>query len=846
MPEIGSWGGLQIRLTLPEVNDVLEPLNGALEIVNAGLDIGLSTLQIVKTFTIPTLNPTKAILDELVDLCQGTLIDLRKAGLYAHMGDFGALASGEPLSSLKSGYDGFQRRMIARLTDRRDPRRPEFNGNTTVLGIFVYTGVDVSFVDGLLDTTRFQSLRRTGQAFGQLLGVAGVSGRNTSLPTPTGLSVTYPSTPQTARPGEASYLRLIAATSQMVGRNTAIISWTLPSNANNGNPLPTIPPAGFLVEVSCFPEGFYAGWISPTASSTGGAGGGGSTEGHQSYETGTYKEGTTGQILRIMGGHDSISLDPGVIWDSCFNGSEIREGARPAFFFRDPSVPETLHNPFPKEGDIYFNQRTFFVPKEAINLQTLVGGTYTLELAQNDLPLYAPILEDGTVDTHNAVAPREVYVRVTSVNDTVTADNFKTLQWDLKPRNSAEREQVGLVSPFTLDAKGTPSGILKVVFPSQETNLYTTALQTALGIVLLSRSDIQPADPVSHGPPPEAEPVVGTPLYVYEPTGLEGPGKDLIPLVETNPQRFFGLRGSSPDSFTRDFYAKVVSLADQIMAVQGNLPPALLRARTESFNRLINWRWSDTTVEGASGNPGLNQTILESMCISRVDANTTVLCRNIYGIPGYWRDMGIAVPLAMELQARDDFARSSFGDVPDGFSSAPMVCDIRTKRAWYVRDVIPPDIYNLAAEVLSLTTSRVRPGGWMAWRPLVGVGPLAANGRVLEMVNGFLGSLSAGTESVESGILRTISFLEQRVAEIQEVLGKIRGYLDLPFQISIPDAVILPVLATGTDGVISALTASENKPADGPQAYSAGLVLLGGGLPSILVDLLLLLLSGSD
>lgn len=842
MPEIGSWGGLQVRLTLPEVNNVLEPLNGALEIVNAGLEIGLSTLEIVKTFTIPTLNPTKAILDELIALCQGTLIDLRKAGLYAHLGDFGAIASGDPLSSLKGGYDGFQRRMIARLTDRRDLRRPEFNGNTTVLGVFVYTGVDVSFVDGILDTTKFQSLRRTGQAFGQLLGISGVSGRNTSLPTPSNLAVTYPLAPQASGSDPSSYLRLIAATSQMVGRNTAIVSWTLPSNTGNGNPIPTIPPAGFIVEVSCFPEGFYAGWISPTASTTGGVGGGGSSDGHQSYETGTYKEGTTGQTLRVMGGADSIHLDPGVVWDSCFDGTEIRTGARPAFFFRDPSVPETLHNPFPKEGDVYFNQKTFFVSREAINLQALVGGTYTLEITQNDLPLYAPIKEDGTVDTHNAVAPREVYVRVTAVNDTVTESNFRSLQWDLKPRTSADREQVGLVSPFTLDAKGTPSEIVKVTFPSTETNLYTTALQTALGIVLLSRSDVQPADPVTHGPPPEDEPTVGTPLYVYEPTGLEGPGRDLIPLVESNPQRFFGLRGNSPDSFTRDLYAKVVSLADQILAGQGNLPPALLRARADSFNRLINWRWSDTTVEGASGNSSISQTILESMCISRVDANTTVLCRNIYGLPGYWRDMGIAVPLSMELQARDDFARSSFGDVPDGFSSAPMVCDISAKKAWYVRDLIPPEIYTLAAEVLGITTSRVRPGGWMAWRPLVGVGPLAANGRVLGMVEGFLGSLAAGTESVESGILRTISFLEQRVAEVQETLGKIREYLDLPFQISIPDAVVLPVLATGTDGVVSALVASESKPADGPQAYSAGMVILGGGLPSILIDLLLLLL----
>jgi hypothetical protein len=588
--------------------------------------------------------------------------------------------------------------------------------------------------------------------------------------------------------------------------------------------------------------------MAPAPSGTGGEGGGGSSDGNPSYLSGTYQEDDTGQPLRIFGGIDTVVLGEDVSWDLAFEGGNLRDGATPAFFFRDPSLPETLHNPFPKLSDgRYVNQKTFFIPRSKINAQALTGGTFTLELSRPELPLLGPLKDDGTVDVDHLTTPSEVYFRVLAVTDTVTESNFRDVKWKLQPRRSPGGEMVALQNPFTAETKGVPSETVKVTLPDQGTDNFTLALQTALAVAILSRSDLVPADPVTTGKPTPTPPDPALrPERVYTATGLESSIRDLLPGVLPNPQRYFERRGSSPDSFTRDLYQKVVSLADEITAAQGNLPPALLATYEARFNTLLSWRWSDSEVEGVSGNGAVSQTILESLNLSQVDPGETVLARNLYSLPGYWQNQGDQTPSSILVQAQQALPQSTFGP-SDVLASAPMIYDSIHKNAWYVREVIPDEIYSLAQEILGLTSaSTLTTGGWTTWRPFTSTSPLGANSEILGTLESFLRAGSAGTDSVANALDNSISFLEQRVKEIQEVLRKIDTFLDLPFQIAIPDLLVLPLLVNGTEGVLSGLAQAENKPTDGPGAYSAGLVFLGGGLPSLLVDLLLLLIGQGE
>ena len=109
---------------------------------------------------------------------------------------------------------------------------------------------------------------------------------------------------------------------------------------------------------------------------------------------------------------------------------------------------------------------------------------------------------------------------------------------------------------------------------------------------------------------------------------------------------------------------------------------------------------------------------------------------------------------------------------------------------------------------------------------------------VLNKVEGFLNTSLSGLQNVADGILRVISFLEQRVREIQELIKRIETYLELPFNISFPSVKALLLVTNGTDGIISGLLGAQQKPEDGDGAYSGGGVFVAGSAPAILVQLL--------
>jgi hypothetical protein len=597
----GSWGGFQLRLTTPEVESVASAVNTLLQLVQTSLDIGLTILRVVETFSVPTLNPVRAVATELVTLCQNALVDLRKVGVYAHLGDLRLLQRGGSFAPLRGGYAAYERRMVARLQDRRDLNRPDFTTSTTVLAVFVYTAVDVSFTDRLLNTQALQPLRRTLTAFGRLVGAPVSTGRNRALPVGVDLAALYPPAPNRAgSTTENSAAQLSLALSQMLGRDQVTVTWSSAPGDSAPEDPPPAAPGGWLVEVSCVPDGYGVGWLAPATASTGGPGGTGSETGAATYTAGIYYEGDTGQPLRIYGGISGVQLDESVDWTRNVDGTTPRPGATPAFFFRDPSIPARWPNPWaPSAGaptDTYYNQRTFFVGGASLRAQALLGGTYSFTLSRGDLPLETPLDAEGRLQPNEARPPGTVWVRVVAVSDAVTEANWTQLKWALKPRRTAADEQVSVAAPFGPEVRGVPSQTVEITWPSPETDLYTLALQTALAVLTLSRSDWTPANALTRGEtPPEMDPP-------FRPTGLEEAARTLGGYLVEGPQRHYAQRGTSPEAFARDLGARCVAVADQITAAQGNLPAAVLNANAAKYRELVEWKWSDsTTVASLAG-----------------------------------------------------------------------------------------------------------------------------------------------------------------------------------------------------------------------------------------------------
>ena len=872
MATTGEWGGLQIRFDIPEITDAVSAVNGIFDIIIAALDIALTVLNIIKSFVSSILNPVRAIIQELITALQNIVLDFRQAGFYVN-GDW-YLLDDSTRDQLRGGYQGYQSRMLSRLLSRTDLGRPTFSPSTTVLALFLYVGVDVSFVDNLANFDRFNILNQLMSGFAAFFGFD-ITGN--PLPTPAGLQANFAGGTSRLPVGGApasSVATFRSALSRTMGRTSTILQWGLSQSpgTNPAVPSPVVPPDGFLIEMSVFPEGLYVGYLSPTPGSTGGVDGNpeGSSMTPSSYTTGLYQEGATGRPLQIFGGKDSVVLDDNVQWAASFDGDTLRPGATPAFFLDNLTSTRFIQTnvfdaPAGDTSGRYYNQRTMYVPHADVLAQALVGGVYSLELTATDLPWQTPFAADGSPDFDHARPATTVYIRVLSCSNKVTSkDSFK---WNVVPQSTPTDVQIIPLSTNGIGVadRSQASNILSVSFPSAETDTYIAAINTALAVMILSRSDLMlPSTTVNPNIATLLTEVVEIPDLTgdltgatvisiqrgesFQPTGLEGFAQNLLPIFGNIQDYFTTSTGSA--AFGLDLRAKIGVLSDQIIAQQGNLPQSLLRLRDPSFQRLVNWRWSETSTTGANGLAALDQTILKSLtpAAANGDQLPMYVAKNARSLDGTLTAPSTSLTTAAGLGVIASYrtTEAGFGSevpgIPTVSEAAPIVIPRGGTGAWYARELFTPEIYRLSAETLGLVVAEsTAPSGWISVRPFQSVSPLSGFQDAASLIRNFLESIAAGIQGGEDLILNFISMLEQRVREIQEVIRRIRSYLSIPLSIEIPDALGLALVVNGMDGVVSGLTSAGNRPTDAASAYAGGLVILGGGIPAIITDLFLLL-----
>lgn len=846
MATTGEWGGLQIRFDIPELTDAITVVDSVFEIVIVALDIALTVLNVIKSFVSSLLNPVRAIIQELIAAIQNLLLDFRQAGFYAN-GDWNLLGD-TTLEQLKGGYSAYQNRMITRLTDLNDYNRPTFTPSTTVLALFLYTGADISFVNKLADFS--VPLNTIHQLIDGFSGFFGIDINNSSLPVPMDLKSFFTGgASRTA--SDSSITDLRASVSRSAGRISTILQWKLsPSPGSDASlPLPVVPPDGFLIEVSVWPKGLYAGYLAPTPGSTGGVAGipnPESTDTPAAYSTGMYQEGDTGRTLQIFGGIDSVKLGEDVQWSESFGANgRLKDGARPAFFLKDLSSTQIIQTNVlqPPAGDTtgrVFNQRTFYVSHSEVLSQSLVGGTFSFELDSADLPWETPIKEDGSPDFEAATQAKTAYVRVLSCSNKVTSESG--FRWDVVKKTSPESVMIKPVG-LTLSDRSLPSEAIAVSFPTEGTDLYIQALQTAVAVMLLSRSDlVLPSAALNTALAATLED-----QSTYVATGLETFAQTFLPSLEASLQDYF-TSVAMPPAFGKDILAKVGVLTDMIIERQGNPPQTVLNSLSGVFTKLTQWKWSDTTFVGPQDDANLSVTILGSLDTSLRDATPTMsIAKNASSLMEFETRPLQSVSQCREKGVFSEYEYSGMGygisTMPDSSKSAPLVVSGGSRPftgIWYARDLITTEIYTACQQVLGLTVSEnTASGGWLAFRPFQSVGTVAGVQKISTKVQDYLEAAAAGLQGGADLILNFISMLEQRVREIQELIQSIDTYLSIPLSIEIPDAVGLALVANGMDGVVEGLLSAGNKPTDGPEAYSGGLVLLGGGVPALITDIIL-------
>jgi hypothetical protein len=102
-----------------------------------------------------------------------------------------------------------------------------------------------------------------------------------------------------------------------------------------------------------------------------------------------------------------------------------------------------------------------------------------------------------------------------------------------------------------------------------------------------------------------------------------------------------------------------------------------------------------------------------------------------------------------------------------------------------------------------------------------------------------------GLEGIVAQILKFIHMLKTRIAQVQAIIARIKALIDLILSFRFPAGLYGTFhLADGTAGLVSALQQSEDKPDIGTSGYGTGVMVVAGGVPTILIDFLIALMGG--
>ena len=116
---MSDWVTVQPSLdpVLEPVNAVLATIDGLLSALLAILNIIQTILNIIKAFLLGLLDPLKAIIKAIIQEIRNIINDLKQLGFYVHAGDLDLIDVKNNFQDIRGGFNAYERRMIARLTD---------------------------------------------------------------------------------------------------------------------------------------------------------------------------------------------------------------------------------------------------------------------------------------------------------------------------------------------------------------------------------------------------------------------------------------------------------------------------------------------------------------------------------------------------------------------------------------------------------------------------------------------------------------------------------------------------------------------------------------------------------
>jgi len=581
-----NWG--TITFDVPDfLEDTREWINDVADFLVTMLDIALMALEFAKVYLVGFLDPIMALIQAIVDELKALLRDIRQMGLYM-TGDWGLLT--KPYEELLGGFQEYERRMIARLTDRTDPTRPDLSSKTTVLALFFYLSVDISDIQRLIKFIK-QLIKYFKQSYDNASG----------YPICNITDVLYGTSAATIMQAQdiGSFF-----TTESTPPPISLVKWGVqsPTQRSPFNPFPPGPPDGFIVTVSTLREGIQLVYDRP--SSTGQMKPAPVGEGQvQGREYGMVKD-SAGKPVVLMGGKEMLDdLAPMLHYNAGLDTDGTVKPGAVRVYGLDPSTKTIIPLDQLKQGDNYYFQRTFYVSPTQAGA-AWITGEYTVLLKQEEMPKAGRVVTatDQTLTIEDDGVPAVLYVRVACCAKNIADTEVFQYSFDPQGKDVVGDNMIALnlgASPKDIPAPtelGDWSIPRQVVFPNANTKAYLDALKTALMVLVLSRPDLTPLDKLEDTF--SADDVARikankllVPRIALERSGLEKflPLADLVVGGDYS-EWVESYEDTDPLAWRKDLFKKIEKVAHDIYSKTGPMPEAeaVVAQRTE-FLRTATW-----------------------------------------------------------------------------------------------------------------------------------------------------------------------------------------------------------------------------------------------------------------
>jgi len=594
---MGKWGTVEFGIpdflegARDAVNDFAELLITALEIVNVALEFA-------KAFLKSYLDPLVAIIEAIIAEIVAIINDIKEIGIYI-TGDWALLAW--PPEDLRGGFSEYERRMIARLTDKTDPTRPDISSATKTFGFFGYVSVDPSEFERLINFI-LSLMKMFSLSFFP---------DSSNFPVPIIKDTLYGAESANVF-NFMSMLDTLNPTKTNAIPDKVRVTWVAqPASAKHPlNPYPQVGPKGYLVTVSTIPDGILLKYARSKSSSDKKETGDGKKVQPRDYGAVLSQQSMPvvlhggAEMLAIKGSDYEYNknIDPST--------GAPRDGSHPVFGLVDPASNEVIPletlgeakevgTPGDGKGSKFLLQRTFLI-ESGQALAQWFAGEYSTVLEYDDMPHAARFERqaDNTYIPKDDGRATTYYVRAWSTGGQV-ASRAKTPQWDFTS-SQAKTNGPKAGQPFIIDMKaggsevGNPSVARQITFPNANTQQYLQAVQTALLMVVLARPDLPLLEELTPKKTEEITKKYAEGKWLAQAvaiavTGLES-SKHLLPNI-VDDVAGMSKPGQDPKKWRAQIYTHIKELTLRLYERTGPLPKAE-QAVVESTKDLRNLTWS--------------------------------------------------------------------------------------------------------------------------------------------------------------------------------------------------------------------------------------------------------------